>query len=125
MEQAVSSNKKELLTRDGVMDVLSEYEGVEFDSKRYDFRDDGGIIRYGDYLVGSEEILELASRRAGVPVSFIKKCSTDLQVQVMNEFFAGLAKSNNRPQVFLRMGKSKLLLVKMQGLLILQWYWML
>jgi len=99
MDQVVSSKQKRLLTRDGVMDVLSDYDGVDFDTKKYDFRDDGGIIKYGDYLVGNEEVLELAARKAGIPVGFIKKCSTDLQVQVLNEFFSGLAKSNNRPQL--------------------------
>jgi len=94
-----------VLHRDDIMETLKVYSGVTFDAKKYDFREDRGRVMYGDYGLGSEDALDIAAKWVGIPNKFLGKCSTDLQVQLLNEFYRRADDKNKRPQVVSRNGE--------------------
>lgn len=97
-------SKTAVLDRNDIMETLKTYTGVDFDAKKYNFHDDQGRIMYGNYSLGSEDALDLAAKWAGIPNKFLGKCSTDLQVQLLNEFYTRSGEKNKYPQIVSRHG---------------------
>lgn len=95
MEQA------ELIDKNEVLERLTLFSNLEYDSNQYPFRMEQGYIGYGDYIM-AEDSMELAADWAGIPRKFLGKCSTDLQINLLNEFFTKKRNNKERPQVVSR-----------------------
>lgn len=95
MEQEILMSKEEAL------EGLAIYSNLEYDANQYPFRMEEGYIGYGDYIM-SEDSIELAADWAGIPKKFLGKCSTDLQIELLNEFFTKKRNNKERAQVITR-----------------------
>ncbi len=66
-------NRRLELQRQEVLEKLSKYENLEFDSVVRKFDDSDGVISYGGYPLESESVLASAASWAAIPQKFLPK----------------------------------------------------
>jgi len=75
----------ELLTKDQVLEKLSEFDGLS-SRQVTKFETSGGILVCEDVPVMGEPVIESAAYAVGIPRKFITQCDTEVQATLLNHF---------------------------------------